>query len=97
VLAIVMRGGEQTKGLLKMKTVHLGNHWLSVCPHCDHLIDAPHASKLWDVIKLHFETSPECQKANDALPTLEHLKGIAPDATGDLSSEEFVRRLRNTW
>lgn len=25
------------------------------------------------------------------------VRGIAPDATGDLSSEEFIRRLRDEW
>jgi len=29
------------------------------------------------------------------LPTLFDLRGLAPDATGDLSSEEFVSRIRN--
>ena len=31
------------------------------------------------------------------IPELEDLKGKAPDATGDLSSEEFVRRIRDVW
>ena len=31
------------------------------------------------------------------LPTWNDLLGIAPDATGELLSEEFVRRLRNEW
>lgn len=31
------------------------------------------------------------------LPTLASLRGIAPGATGDLSSEEFVRSLREDW
>lgn len=31
------------------------------------------------------------------LPTLESLEGIAPDATGGLPSEEFVRRVRDDW
>lgn len=30
-------------------------------------------------------------------PTWEDLRGIAPDATGTLSSEEFVRETRNAW
>ena len=33
----------------------------------------------------------------DELPTWEDLRGRAPDATGDLSSEAFVRELRNAW
>lgn len=32
---------------------------------------------------------------DDELPSLSDLRGIAPDITGDLSSEEFVRRLRD--
>jgi hypothetical protein len=31
------------------------------------------------------------------LPTWEDLLGIAPNATGELLSEEFVRSLRNEW
>jgi hypothetical protein len=30
-------------------------------------------------------------------PSLMDLRGIAPDITGDLSSEEFVRRIREGW
>ena len=32
---------------------------------------------------------------DDELPSLKDLRGIAPDITGDLSSEEFVRMLRD--
>lgn len=32
---------------------------------------------------------------DDELPSLADLRGIAPDITGDLSSEEFVRMLRD--
>jgi len=31
------------------------------------------------------------------LPTLDDLFGIAPDATGNESTEDFVRRIRNGW
>ena len=31
------------------------------------------------------------------LPTLSDLRGIAPDATGDKTPEEFVRELRDQW
>ncbi len=34
---------------------------------------------------------------DDELPTWEDLRGRAPDATGELSSEAFVRELRNGW
>ena len=33
----------------------------------------------------------------DELPTLMDLRGIAPDATAGLSSEEFVNQLRDEW
>lgn len=35
--------------------------------------------------------------ANDNLPDWDDLCGVAPDATGDLSSEEFIRRQRDEW
>lgn len=35
--------------------------------------------------------------ADERLPTLQGIAGIAPMATGELSSEEFVRALRNGW
>lgn len=34
---------------------------------------------------------------DDELPTWEDLRGRAPDATGSLSSEAFVRELRDAW
>ena len=37
------------------------------------------------------ETFPD----EGSLPSLKDLRGIAPDATGPISSEEFVRKLRN--
>lgn len=39
----------------------------------------------------------EMMPSNDELPTLMDLRGIAPNATGDLSSEDFVRMLRDEW
>lgn len=33
----------------------------------------------------------------DSLPDWEDLRGIAPDATGSLTSEAFVRELRDAW
>jgi len=44
-----------------------------------------------DVEKL--EISPP----ENELPTLFDLLGMAPNATGELSSEEFVRKIRNEW
>ena len=34
---------------------------------------------------------------DDDLPEWEDLRGRAPDATGHLSSEAFVRELRDAW
>jgi len=34
---------------------------------------------------------------SEELPSLSDLCGIAPDATGDKSSEQFVRELRDEW
>jgi len=42
-------------------------------------------------------TSIESFPPDDELPTWEDLRGRAPDATGGLSSEAFVRALRNGW
>lgn len=39
----------------------------------------------------------EAYPPEDELPSLEDLRGIAPEATGDMSSEEFVRKIRNEW
>lgn len=33
----------------------------------------------------------------EELPTFDHLKGIAPDSTGSLSSEDYVREMRDAW
>lgn len=33
----------------------------------------------------------------DELPSFDDLKGIAPDATGETSSEEFIRNIRDGW
>ena len=33
----------------------------------------------------------------EELPTLSDLYGIAPGATGGMSSERFVRELRDAW
>ena len=33
----------------------------------------------------------------DQLPTLSSFIGVAPNATGDLSTQEFIRNIRNEW
>jgi len=42
-------------------------------------------------------TSIEVHPPDDELPTLMSLFGIAPDLTGNQSSEDYVRRLRDEW
>jgi len=42
-------------------------------------------------------TGIESFPPDDELPTWDDLRGRAPDATGELSSEAFVRELRNAW
>lgn len=42
-------------------------------------------------------TSLEAFPPDHELPNWEDLRGRAPDATGDLSSEVFVRELRDAW
>jgi len=39
----------------------------------------------------------DIHEPSDSLPNLDKLRGIAPDATGERSSEEFVRTLRDDW
>jgi len=39
----------------------------------------------------------EVHDPTDQLPTLGSLKGIAPNATGGMKSEDFIRRVRNEW
>lgn len=42
------------------------------------------------------DVPPEGNRLNDS-PDWEDLRGRAPDATGDLSSEAFIRKLRDSW
>jgi hypothetical protein len=42
-------------------------------------------------------TGIEVLPADNELPDWEDLRGRAPDATGELSSEAFVRELRDAW
>lgn len=39
----------------------------------------------------------EIYPPEEQLPTLWELRGIAPGATGDLSTEDFIRRIRDAW
>lgn len=42
-------------------------------------------------------TAVEIYAPESQLPTFGDLRGIAPDATGEMSSEQFVRGLRDGW
>ena len=42
-------------------------------------------------------TDIEAYPPEDELPDWDDIRGRAPDATGDLSSEAFVRELRDGW
>jgi hypothetical protein len=46
-----------------------------------------------DIEVKEIETLPE----PDELPTLRELRGVSPEATGDLTAAEFVRRIRDEW
>jgi hypothetical protein len=48
----------------------------------------PHSMELRNI-----EVLPQ----GEAPPSLHELRGIAPNATGDESSEDFVRRIRDEW
>lgn len=87
-----------------MQTARLGNNVLTVCACCDVLIvvknkDARAGSdEVHAQLKAHINGSRKCRAYYDALLDFSQWKadmGIAPNATGDLSSEEFVRRLRS--
>ena len=54
------------------------------------------ASQGWQCPLCRVVHAPWVQECECALPTLSDLKGIAPDMTGHESSEEFVRRIRDT-
>ena len=51
-------------------------------------------SDIDDTSKLSLRSAPETKGEP---PTWEDLRGAAPDATGSLSSEAFVRQSRNEW
>jgi len=42
-------------------------------------------------------TDIDVHEQDDSLPSLTNLRGIAPNATGGVMSEDFVRRLRDAW
>ena len=53
-----------------------------------HGVDAPHEMCV-ESIEIH--------RPEESATTLGSLRGIAPDATGSLNSEDFVRNLRHGW
>jgi hypothetical protein len=56
-----------------------------------HYIEGSHFPHAIDVLDI------EVLPPDSELPKLSEMRGIAPDATGDLTSEQFVRRLRDAW
>ena len=48
----------------------------------------PHAMRVEEI---------HSRRSDHELPTMESMHGIAPDATGGLSGEDFVRKLRNAY
>lgn len=53
-----------------------------------------------DLIALYTDMLTYLDRYADApelVPDWDDVRGVAPDATGDLSSEEFVRQLRDEW
>lgn len=51
------------------------------------------AAAIVDTAKQYFNFLTE----NASPPDWEDLRGCAPDATGTLSSEAFVRKIRDSW
>ena len=64
--------------------------FVSVSGECFYRPDAPYPYKI-NVREMNVLPRTE------QLPTLRGLYGIAPDATGGRSSEQFVRELRDKW
>ena len=64
--------------------------FVSVSGECLYRPDAPFPYKI-EVREMY--VLPPSEK----LPSLEDLYGIAPDATGDKTTEEFVKESRNAW
>ncbi len=66
-----------------MEYTRIGNHKLTVCPHCDklfhlHVADDTEAAasldKLSAMYQQHINLSPSCREARDALPSMEDLQ-----------------------
>ena len=49
----------------------------------------PHSIEVRDVEPI--------EDTGDRIPRMEEIRGIAPDATGDVDSVEFVRKMRDGW
>jgi hypothetical protein len=62
--------------------------------HIEHetLMSLVHRLKMAEKIA---ELNHDCEPPENELPSILALRGIAPDATGNLKSEDFVRRLRD--
>ena len=75
--------------MLEQVTAALGK-WVSVSGECR---NRPDAIMPYEILVHKIEVLPP---ANE-LPSLNDLYGIAPNATGDKTPEEFVRELRDKW
>jgi hypothetical protein len=54
--------------------------------------------KHWDKFPYAIDASDlEIYPPESELPSLLEIKGMAPDLTGELSTEEFLRKVRNAW
>jgi hypothetical protein len=54
--------------------------------------------KTWDKHPYAISVSPgkiDIHEKDSDLPDIEELRGIAPDATGEMASEDFVRVIRD--
>jgi hypothetical protein len=74
----------------RQKVMACLDHWVLATGMAEYQYrDAfPHRLELRDL---------DAMDLGEAPPSLHELRGIAPDATGDEATEDFVRRIRNGW
>lgn len=96
----------QTKSWWVCQNHHYNNWWNDFCVTCasSRPPDSPAGEvevefrvkdlpKYQPTIACH--EPPDSPAGEDELPSIMDVRGIAPDATGDMSSEDWVRRLRS--
>lgn len=59
--------------------------------------DARRALSEWGVVTRENSYARRTAASSDPLPDWDDLRGRAPDATGGLSSEAFIRKIRDEW